>query len=100
MRFRLIRRAQAEPGEAIAGLGQLMKRPSGRQTRFVNRQESHTGTLWESRYKSSPIQTDTYLGCSGDTRLFCGCSGDTAVPAVLGTQYLFLFPFPTRLLWH
>jgi putative transposase len=36
-----------QPGEAIAGLGQLMKRLSGRQTRFVNRQESRTGTLWE-----------------------------------------------------
>ena len=50
-----------EPGDMIAGLGQLMKRLSGRQTRFVNRQESRTGTLWEGRYKSSPIQTDAYL---------------------------------------
>ncbi len=48
-----------EPGDAIAGLGQLMKRLAGRQTRFVNRQELRTGTLWEGRYKSSPIQTDT-----------------------------------------
>ena len=54
-----------EPGDTIAGLGQLMKRLAGRQTRFVNRQESRTGTLWEGRYKSSPIQTDTYLlACS------------------------------------
>ena len=50
-----------QPGEAVAGLGQLMKRLLGRQTRFVNRQEGRTGTLWESRYKSSPIQTDAYL---------------------------------------
>jgi len=50
-----------QPGEAIAGLGQLMKRLSGRQTRFVNRQESRTGTLWEGRYRSSPIETDAYL---------------------------------------
>ncbi len=50
-----------QPGEEIAGLGQLMKRLAGRQTRFVNRQESRTGTLWEGRYKSSPIQSDTYL---------------------------------------
>ena len=50
-----------EPGDEIAGLGRLMKRLAGRQTRFVNRQESRTGTLWEGRYKSSPIQTDTYL---------------------------------------
>ena len=49
------------PGEAVAGLGQLMKRLAGRQTRYVNRQEGRRGTLWESRYKSSPIQTEAYL---------------------------------------
>ena len=38
-----------------------MKRLSGRQTRYVNRLERRSGTLWESRYKSSPIQTDEYL---------------------------------------
>jgi REP-associated tyrosine transposase len=38
-----------------------MKRLSGRQTRYVNRLEGRSGTLWESRYKSSPIQTDQYL---------------------------------------
>ncbi len=53
-----------QPGEAVASLGQLMKRLAGRQTRFVNRQASRTGTLWEGRYKSSPIETDAYLlGC-------------------------------------
>jgi len=50
-----------QPGEAISRLRQLMKRLSGRQTRFVNRQESRTGTLWEGRYRSSPIETDVYL---------------------------------------
>ena len=50
-----------EPPEDVARLGQLMKRLSGRQTRYVNRLEGRTGTLWESRYKSSPIQTDQYL---------------------------------------
>ena len=50
-----------QPGEAISGLGQLMKRLSGRQTRFVNRQELRSGTLWEGRYKSSAIETDVYL---------------------------------------
>lgn len=50
-----------QPGEAISGLGQLMKRLSGRQTRFVNRQELRSGTLWEGRYKSSPIEADAYL---------------------------------------
>lgn len=50
-----------QPGEEIASLGRLMKRLAGRQTRHVNRQEGRSGTLWESRYKSSPIQTDAYL---------------------------------------
>jgi putative transposase len=48
-------------GEAISGLGPLMKRLSGRQTRFVNRQEFRTRTLWEGRYRSSPIETDAYF---------------------------------------
>lgn len=50
-----------QPGENAAGLGQLMKRLAGRQTRLVNRQEGRSGTLWEGRYKSSPIETDAYL---------------------------------------
>lgn len=50
-----------QPGEMVEGLGRLMKRLAGRQTRFFNRKESRTGTLWENRYKSSPIETDCYL---------------------------------------
>lgn len=38
-----------------------MKRVSGRQTRYVNRLERRRGTLWEGRYKSSPIEMDTYI---------------------------------------
>ena len=37
-----------QPGESVSGLGQLMKRLSGRQTRLVNRQEGRSGTLWET----------------------------------------------------
>ena len=50
-----------QPSEKVQGLGPLMKRLAGRQTRHVNRQERRSGTLWESRYKSSPIQTNSYL---------------------------------------
>jgi putative transposase len=50
-----------EPPDEVAMLGRLMKRLAGRQTRYVNRLEGRRGTLWESRYKSSPIQTDEYL---------------------------------------
>lgn len=47
--------------ETIAGLAQLMKRLAGRQTRHHNRLEGRRGTLWESRYKSSPVDSDDYL---------------------------------------
>lgn len=50
-----------EPPEEVATLGWLMKRLAGRQTRYVNRLEGRRGTLWEGRYRSSPIQTDAYL---------------------------------------
>jgi putative transposase len=50
-----------DPGDQPENLGRLMKRVAGRQTRFVNRLEGRSGTLWESRYKSSPIDTDSYL---------------------------------------
>jgi putative transposase len=38
-----------------------MKRAAGRQTRYVNKIEKRTGSLWEGRYKSSPISTNEYL---------------------------------------
>ena len=50
-----------DPGENPGGLALLMKRLAARQTRYVNRLEARTGSLWESRYKSSPIETDGYL---------------------------------------
>ena len=50
-----------DPCEGEANLGKLMKRLAGRQTRYVNHLERRSGSLWEGRYKSSPIETDTYL---------------------------------------
>ncbi len=50
-----------DPGEDPEALGKLMKRLAGRQTRFVNRLEGRSGTLWEGRFKSSPIETNRYL---------------------------------------
>lgn len=47
--------------ENVGTIGELMKRLAGRQTRFVNKLESRTGSLWDSRYKISAIQTDEYL---------------------------------------
>lgn len=48
-------------GDEVSGLGRLMKRVAGRQTRYHNALEGRTGTLWESRYKSSPVDSDAYL---------------------------------------
>ncbi|MBU2887370.1 transposase [Gilvimarinus agarilyticus] len=53
----LIVGANDRPGD----IGGLMNRLAGRQTRFVNKMEGRTGSLWESRYKISPIETDSYL---------------------------------------
>lgn len=50
-----------EAGDEPGCVGKLMKRLAGRQTRFVNKMERRTGSLWESRYKISPIDTDAYL---------------------------------------
>ena len=44
-----------DPGGNPENLGKLMKRVAGRQTRYANRVEGRSGTLWEGRYKSSPI---------------------------------------------
>jgi putative transposase len=42
-----------------------MKRLAGRYTRYVNRVERRSGTVWNGRYKSSPIETERYLmACS------------------------------------
>jgi putative transposase len=43
------------------GLGLLMKRLAGRQTRYRNKLEGRSGTLWESRYKSSIVDAEAYL---------------------------------------
>jgi REP-associated tyrosine transposase len=54
-----------DPGDQPANLGELIKRLAGRQTRYVNRLEKRTGTIWEGRFKSSPIDCDAYLlACS------------------------------------
>jgi len=49
------------PGDKPENLSKLMKALSARTTRYRNRLENRSGTLWESRYKSSPVQSDNYL---------------------------------------
>jgi putative transposase len=50
-----------DPCDDPANLSLLTKRLAGRYTRYVNRIEERTGTVWEGRYKSSPVDTDEYL---------------------------------------
>ena len=50
-----------DPGDQAENLGLLMKRVAGRQTRYVNKIEKRSGSLWEGRYKSSPINANEYL---------------------------------------
>ena len=50
-----------DPGEDGGNLARLMKRVAGRQTRYLNRLEKRTGSLWEGRFKSSTISADEYL---------------------------------------
>ena len=43
----------------------LMKRVAGRQTRYVNKLEKRSGSLWEGRFKSSIVSSVEYLSaCS------------------------------------
>lgn len=50
-----------DPGQDHEKISILMKRVAGRQTRYVNKLERRSGTLWEGRYKSSAIHADEYL---------------------------------------
>ena len=50
-----------DPGESAESLALLMKRVAGRYIRYVNRIKHRSGTVWNGRYKSSPIETDRYL---------------------------------------
>lgn len=53
------------PGGETASVGRLMQRLAGRQARCRDDPGRRIGTLWESRYKSSPVESDAYLlACS------------------------------------
>ncbi|WP_425272844.1 transposase [Phytopseudomonas argentinensis] len=49
------------PGEAIAGLGQVDESAGGARHPLSGPLRRRTGTLWESRYKSSVVESYTYL---------------------------------------
>ncbi len=50
-----------DPGTNPESLSLLMKRVAGRQTRYVNKLEKRTGSLWEGRFKSSIVSQREYL---------------------------------------
>ncbi len=50
-----------DPGDHPEAISRLMKCVAGRQTRYVNKLEQRSGSLWEGRFKSSVISTTEYL---------------------------------------
>ena len=48
-----------EPGNETVNLSAMMKRLAGRQAAYVNKLEKRTGSLWEGRFKASPIQKES-----------------------------------------
>lgn len=51
------------PGDNGDAMGAFMKGLSARATRHRNRMELRSGTLWEGRYRSSPVHSDWLLPC-------------------------------------
>ncbi|WP_367647346.1 transposase [Achromobacter deleyi] len=49
------------PGDDVSGISRLMREVARRATRRFNDRSGRSGSLWESRYKSSVVQTETYL---------------------------------------
>ncbi|WP_454675455.1 transposase [Achromobacter pestifer] len=49
------------PGDDVAAVGRLMKEIARRATRRWNERSGGSGSLWESRFKSSVVQSDAYL---------------------------------------
>lgn len=50
-----------EPIAEPESLSLLMKRLSGRQAAYTNKLEGRCGSLWQGRFKASPVQRDAYL---------------------------------------
>ena len=50
-----------DPGDNPESISLLMKRVAGRQTRYINKIEKRSGSLWEGRFKSSVVSTQEYL---------------------------------------
>jgi putative transposase len=51
----------ARPPKQASVISKMMKRVNGRQTMYTNKLESRSGSLWDGRFKASPIQEEQYL---------------------------------------
>lgn len=49
------------PGQIVESVSAFMRVLAARQTRYINKREERTGTLWEGRFKASPIDSAAYL---------------------------------------
>jgi putative transposase len=54
-----------DPRDDARALSHLMKRLAGRHSRRINAARGWSGSLWEGRFKCSPIETQTYLLACG-----------------------------------
>lgn len=52
-----------DPGTRTTALSSFMKGLSARTTHYRNQLETRSGTLWESRYRSSPVHPGWELAC-------------------------------------
>jgi putative transposase len=50
-----------DPGNEAANISAMMKCVAGRHSRRLNSRNAWSGSLWESRFKCSPIDSDRYL---------------------------------------
>jgi putative transposase len=50
-----------DPGSCPSSLATLMKRLAGSQTLYFNARFKRSGSLWEGRFRSAPIENDRYL---------------------------------------
>ena len=50
-----------EPENDTSTISELMKRLAARQCRYVNSLQGRTGSIWEGRFKCSPVERDAYL---------------------------------------
>lgn len=47
--------------QTAGGIGQLMQSVGRRYVHYFNRRYGRTGTLWEGRYRATPVDTERYL---------------------------------------